>query len=109
VEIVREWHTHINDFFEPFLYPHLQKSCFLSLNYSQAKGFEKLWEVFTNIATFSASICAVLIDPVEDTDQACDGFFSEKTRKKKLFNLFSKSINVYTASDARGQYMTKKK
>jgi hypothetical protein len=84
VEIVREGHTHINDFFEPFPYPHLQKSCFLSLSYSQAQGFEKLWEVFTNIATFSASFCAVLIDPIEDTDQACDGFFSEKTKIKEV-------------------------
>jgi len=30
----------------------------------------------------------------------------EKKTKKKLYAAFSKSIGVYAASDARGQYLT---
>jgi len=34
---------------------------------------------------------------------------TKKNKKKKLNAAFSKSISVYAASDARGQYLTKKR
>jgi hypothetical protein len=34
---------------------------------------------------------------------------NKKNKKKKLNAVFSKSISVYAASDARGQYFTKSK